>query len=120
MPTASGHTTAILGSKVKGTSVHGTGGEKLGHIEDIVLDKTSNNIMFAVIGFGGVFGIGEKYHPVPWSVLSYDKQEGCYRVPLSKDTVKAAPVYDLDTLTHDDGKARDQSYLYYKVDPYWQ
>ncbi len=119
MPTASGHTQAILTSKVKGTSVYGTNGEKLGHVEDIVLDKTSNNIMFAVIGFGGVLGVGEKYHPVPWSVLSYDKAAGHYVVPLSKETVKAAPVYDLDTLTRDDGKARDQSFLYYKVDPYW-
>ena len=32
-----------------------------------MLDKTSNGIMFAVIGFGGFLGIGEKYHAIPWS-----------------------------------------------------
>ena len=41
--------------------------DKIGKVEDIMLDKTSNNIMFAVVGFGGVLGMGEKYHPLPWA-----------------------------------------------------
>ena len=69
MPTPSGHTSAIRASKVKGTSVYNTAGESIGTVEDIVLNKTSNDIMFAVLGFGGFLGIGEKYHPVPWSLL---------------------------------------------------
>src|SRR5262245_43951155 len=45
MPTASGHTTAIRAKKVIGTSVKDTSGKKIGEIEDVVLDKQSNNIM---------------------------------------------------------------------------
>ena len=40
-------------------------GRKTGQIEDVVLDKQSNNIMFAVIGFGGFLGMAEKYQPIP-------------------------------------------------------
>ena len=29
-----------------------------GHIEDMVLDKLSNNIVFAIVGFSGFFGMG--------------------------------------------------------------
>jgi sporulation protein YlmC with PRC-barrel domain len=76
MPTATGHTQAIAASRVKNTNVYNTGGEKIGRVEDVVLDKLSNNIMFAVIGFGGFLGMGEKYHPIPWSLLDYDKQKG--------------------------------------------
>lgn len=65
MPIASGHTTAILASKVKGTPVYASNGEKIGSVEDVVLDKCSNNIMFAVLGTGGMLGMGEKYRPVP-------------------------------------------------------
>lgn len=119
MPTASGHTRAILASKVHGTKVLNTKGEKIGHVEDIVLDKQTNNIMFAVLGFGGFLGVGEKYHPVPWSVLDYDKDMSGYVVSLSKDTLEKAPAYELSDLTNDDGKARDSSYSYYKVAPYW-
>ena len=57
MPTSSGHTTAILASKVKGTSVYNTGGDKIGHVEDVVLDKKSDQIMFAALGFGGILGM---------------------------------------------------------------
>lgn len=119
MPTASGHTRAILASRVQGTSVFNTAGEKIGHVQDVMLDKTSDNIMFAVLGFGGVLGIGEKYYPVPWSILTYDKDRDGYVVTLSKDELKAAPAYDLNELTADDGKVREASYTYYKVKPTW-
>lgn len=115
MPTFSGHTKAILASKVKGTAVYNTTGDKIGHVEDIVLDKKSNQIMFAALGFGGVLGIGEKYAPVPWSVLDYQPDKGGYVVPLSTDMIKKAPVYDLEDLTKDDGQIRDASYTYYNV-----
>ena len=57
MTTSSGHTTAILASKVKGTTVYNDAGDKIGTVEDVVLDKTSNRIMFAALGYGGVLGI---------------------------------------------------------------
>ena len=120
MPTATGHTDAITASRVMGTNVYNTAGESIGSIEDVMLDKTSNSIMFAVIGFGGFLGIGEKYHAVPWSVLDYDVDRGGYVVPFSREQLEAAPVYSVNELTGSDGKmARDASYDYYKVDPYW-
>lgn len=122
MPTASGHTTAILASKVQGTSAHNQTGEKIGHVEDVVLDKLSNNIMYAVLGFGGFLGAGEKYYPVPWSMLDYQPGEGAYVVPLDKETLEAAPAFELDDLVQANGSSaqiRAQTYDYYKVDPYW-
>ena len=64
MTTSSGHTTAILASKVKGTAVYSSSGDRIGTVEDVVLDKQSNQIMFAALGFGGVLGMGEKLYPV--------------------------------------------------------
>src|ERR1044071_7645985 len=103
MTTASGHTSAILASKVKGTSVYNATGDKIGTVEDIVLDKQSNQILFAALGFGGVLGIGEKYYPVPWSMLNYDEKKGGYVAPLNKDVIQNAPAYDLKDLTKHDG-----------------
>ncbi len=120
MATASGHTEAIQASRVIGTDVYNTSGEHIGSIEDVMLDKTSNNIMFAVIGFGGFLGIGEKYHAIPWSTLDYDPAHGGYVVPFTKEQLQAAPVHDINDLTNGDGtRARDASYDYYKVPPYW-
>lgn len=120
MTTHTGHTAAIRATRVIGTSVYNTAGESIGTIEDVMLDKLSNGIMFAVVGFGGFLGIGEKYHALPWSVLDYDEQRGGYVVPFTREQLEAAPSYSINELTGNDGKAaRDASYSYYKVDPYW-
>jgi sporulation protein YlmC with PRC-barrel domain len=120
MATLSGHTSAIRAKKVIGTDVKDASGRSIGKVEDIVLDKLSSNIMFAVVGFGGFLGIGEKYHPVPWSTLDYDESEGGYVVNLSKEELKAAPAYSMDELTQGDGtQFRDRVYDYYKVPRYW-
>ena len=122
MTTSSGHTTAILASKVKGTAVYNDAGERIGTVEDVVLDKQSNQIMFAALGFGGVLGMGENYYPVPWSVLDYDEQKGGYVVPLTRDRLESAPSYSLKDLTKHDGSLgdiREKSYSYYNVSRDW-
>ena len=122
MATASGHTSAILASKVTGTAVYDADGEKIGTVEDVVLDKLSNNIMFAVLGSGGVLGMGEKYRPVPWSVLDYDPEKGGYVVPVGKDMLENGPaVGSLDELTAQDGEIalRQETYSYYHAPQYW-
>lgn len=120
MPTATGHTTAIRAKKVLGTSVKDTSGDKIGTVEDLVLDKQTNTILFAVVGFGGVLGMGEKFHPLPWAVLNYDEDEDAYVVPYTKDELKAAPADTIGELTKDDGVPyRDQAFAYYRVDQYW-
>ena len=120
-PTPTGHTTAILASKVRGTPVYNRDGDKIGTVEDIVLDKVSNNIMFAVLGTGGLLGMGEKYRPIPWSVLDYDPNKGGYLVPMSKDSLDNAPAYRMEDLTSDDGTGaiRAETYNYYHAEQYW-
>ena len=121
MPTPSGHTTAILASKVKGTPVYNANGDKIGTVEDIVLDKMSNNIMFAVLGSGGMLGMGEKFRPIPWSILDYDPDKGGYVVPVSKDVLENAPCYGMEDLTSDDGEQaiRAEAFSYYNAERYW-
>ena len=122
MPTATGHTTAILASKVRGTPVYNKEGEEIGAVEDIVLDKSSNNIMFAVLGSGGMLGLGEKYRPIPWSILDYDPNKGGYVVPLSKDVMEKAPAYRMEDLTKDEGEEaiRSEAFSYYHAPTYWE
>ena len=120
MTTATGHTSAIRAKKVLGTTVKDSAGERLGQIEDVVLDKQSNKILFGVMGFGGVLGVGEKYHPVPWGALNYDETEGAYVVNLTKDQLKAAPADSIEELTKNDGRAyRDRAYDFYKTPKDW-
>ena len=122
MTTASGHTSAILASKVKGSSVYDGAGDKVGVVEDIVLDKQSDKILFAALGAGGVLGMGEKFYPIPWSMLDYSKDKGGYVVPVGSDVISKAPAYRLEDLTRNDGdigKIRESSYNYFNIKRDW-
>jgi sporulation protein YlmC with PRC-barrel domain len=111
---------AIRAKTVLGTSVKDTTGEKIGTIEDIVLDKLSNNIVFAIVGFGGFLGMGEKYHPIPWSSLTYDEREGGYVVNFTREVLEAAPADSIDALVANNGEAyRNRAYDYYQAPHYW-
>jgi sporulation protein YlmC with PRC-barrel domain len=121
MSTPTGHTSAIRASKVIGTSVYNGAGEKIGKVEDVVLDKQSNAIMFAVVGFGGFLGMNEKFHPLPWSTLDYEKGKDGYVVNLTKEQLQAAPADGIDALTGNNGQGlRDSVYDYYKAPRDWQ
>src|SRR5262245_33318692 len=63
----------IAASKVEGTNVYNRRGESLGSIYDVMIDKRSGNVAYAVMSFGGFLGMGERYHPLPWAVLDYDE-----------------------------------------------
>src|SRR5512139_3338976 len=103
MTTASGHTSAIRATRVMGTKVKDPSGRTIGEIEDVMLDKQSNSILFAVVGFGGFLGMAEKYHPIPWAALDYQPMEDAYVVNYTKEQLEHAPAGSIDELTRDDG-----------------
>jgi sporulation protein YlmC with PRC-barrel domain len=121
MATVSGHTSAIRAKQVLGTKVIDTSGNRIGQIEDVILDKHSNSILFAVVGFGGFLGIAEKYHPIPWAGLEYDPDDSAYVISYTKEQLQAAPSGSIDELTRDGGTLfRDRTYDYYKAPRYWE
>ena len=57
----------IAADRVEGTAVYNRQGDHLGAIKTVMIDKPSGKVAYAVMSFGGFLGIGEKYHPLPWS-----------------------------------------------------
>lgn len=120
MPTASGHNMAIRASEVIGTDVYQESGEIIGRIEDIVLDKTSSQIMFAIVGLGGALTTSANYYPLPWSVLDYQEVVGGFVVPYTRDQLTKGPADSVSELVRDDGTiARSSAYSYYNVASDW-
>lgn len=89
----------ISADKVQGTAVYNTSGDRLGTIDSIMLNKRSGEVAYAVMSFGGFLGIGERYHPLPWDVLTYDTEQGGYCVNMNKDQLSGAPNYSRDELS---------------------
>jgi sporulation protein YlmC with PRC-barrel domain len=111
--------TLIAAEKVEGTNVYNLQDEKLGTVDDIMIDKVSGRVIYALMSFGGFLGIGEKYHPLPWSTLKYDERKGGYVVNLDKKMLENAPTYDMNSdfnWSADYGRQVDK---YYNVPTYW-
>lgn len=106
----------ISADKVVGTAVYDAAGERLGTIDSIMLGKRSGKVAYAVMSFGGFLGIGERYHPLPWNVLTYDEAKGGYNIQHTADDLRAAPNYSRDEVdTLDYGRSGGEIDDYYGV-----
>ena len=106
----------ISSEKVEGTTVYNTAGDKLGSVDDLMIDKVSGQIRYAVLEFGGFLGMGTDRYPLPWNMLKYDTAKEGYVVPLDKDKLEKAPRYaetEIPEYTTDYGK---RVYNYYGAD----
>ena len=83
----------IASDRVQGTAVYSTGGDKLGSIDGLMINKQSGQVRYAVMEFGGFLGMGTDRYPLPWSMLKYDTTLEGYVVPLTKDKLEQAPRY---------------------------
>lgn len=79
--------------KVVGTAVYNRRGESLGSVYGLMLDKTTGQVTYAVMSFGGFLGIGESYHPLPWRALTYDTRLSGYVIDIDRSRLEAAPHY---------------------------
>ncbi len=83
---------------VLGRDVHGPADEDMGHIVDVIVDRTGT-VRAAVIDFGGFLGVGSRKIVVDWSALHFgrvaDKKDNI-TLELNKAQVAAAPEYKED------------------------
>jgi sporulation protein YlmC with PRC-barrel domain len=84
-----------LASDIYKASVYDPSNNKIGSIEDLVLD-TSGQVQTAVIGVGGFLGIGQKDVAVPFGELKVASRSGREELVLNrtKEQLKDAPAYD--------------------------
>jgi sporulation protein YlmC with PRC-barrel domain len=120
LDTENTHGRLIAASKVNGTTVYDASGTKLGSIYDVMLDKVTGRSDFAIISFGGIFGMGARYHPVPWNQLKYDTRLEGYVVSVDSTRLRGAPGYQEDELpAWDDIRSNDID-TYYGNEPRYE
>ena len=104
----------ISSDKVEGTSVYDPKGERLGKLHHLMIDKYAGQVAYAVMSFGGFLGFGEKYHPLPWQMLTYDTRFGGYVVDVDCSKLENAPSYT----SADAPEWSDGGYAV-RIDEYW-
>jgi PRC-barrel domain len=84
---------------VLGRDVRSPTDEDMGHIVDVIVDRTGS-VRAAVIDFGGFLGVGSRKIVVDWNALHLGRianKGDSITLELTKDQVTAAPEYKEDT-----------------------
>ncbi len=108
----------ITSDRVRGTRVLSEGGDNVGEIDHIVIDKVTGKVAYAVVKFGGFMGLDGEFYPIPWKALSYDTGREAYLTQITEAKVKSAPSYDKANL-HDREEAQ-RIHNHYEVPFYWK
>jgi len=110
----------LSASTLKNDSVVNANNEKLGTIEELMIDLNSGRIAYAVLSFGGFLGMGDKLFAIPWSALSVDTDEKRFVLNVKKETLEKAPGFDKDHWPNMADKTWGASiYEFYGSKPFW-
>jgi sporulation protein YlmC with PRC-barrel domain len=79
-------------------TVYDSSDHRIGDVNDLLLDK-DGKISAAIIGVGGVLGVGEKNVAVPFSLLKVAEKDGSRYLVLeaNKEALQSAPSYVYDS-----------------------
>ena len=106
---------------LEGNDVRNPQGEDLGKIEHIMIDVLNGRVAYAVLSFGGVFGIGDKLFAIPWTALQLDTDNKCFVLSTSKDRLKQAEGFDKDHWpSMADQRWATGVHQFYSARPYWE
>jgi sporulation protein YlmC with PRC-barrel domain len=85
---------------IQGIDLVDAKGEKLGAIDDVILDTSDGSVDYAVLASGGVAGVGATKRLVPWSSLRVAPKDGDdphklrATTSLTQVQIEAAPEFD--------------------------
>ncbi len=86
----------LSATTVTGDEVRNLQDEKLGEIQDLMLDITEGKIRYAVLAAGGFLGMGDRLYAVPWKALKQDREAKRFTLDVDVERLKNAPGFDKD------------------------
>jgi len=105
--------TSFRSGELVGAAVRSPQNEALGSVEDLVMSPQTGKIAYLVIARGGIFGIGEKYVPVPWEDFKVAPNANMLVLDSNKGAMDKAPQVNKDQFATL-GRQNE------KVDGYWK
>ncbi|HEY7030562.1 MAG TPA: PRC-barrel domain-containing protein [Thermomicrobiales bacterium] len=101
---------------VRGRVVLTVDGDRIGSVDDLLIDKEEQKVRFLEVGSGGFLGIGERKSLIPIEAVSQVDEQRVV-VDHSREHVAAAPIYNPHVVQTD--PYLNDVYEHYGYPPPW-
>jgi sporulation protein YlmC with PRC-barrel domain len=71
-------------------------GQRLGDIEDVVIDTAVGKVAYTVLSVSKWLGLAKKWFAIPWHTLQQSTGFGTFMLDVDKKTLEEAPGFDRD------------------------
>ena len=102
---------------ITGEEVYSTENEKVGKVDEIMLDFTTGRVAYVILATGGFLGMGNKLFAIPWQAFQIDEPNKRFNLTIPKTTLENAPGFDKDSwpdMSSDEFGNQIYSYYGYK------
>jgi len=86
----------LSATSINKDNVVNASGESLGEIKDLMVDPEDGRVVYAVLSFGGILGLGDKYFAVPFERLATDRENKRMVLNVDKKRLESAPGFAKD------------------------
>ena len=109
-----------MASKIIGTSVMNRQDEKLGKVENLMVDLASGRIVAVIVSSGGFLGMGDELSAIPPTALSFNTQRDTLQLDTTKEALNVAPHFKANQWPDfNQPHYAGEVYRAYKVEPYF-
>lgn len=106
----------ISASSLSGKDVQNAKGDNLGNVKEIMLDIENNHIVYYVLSFGGLFGLGDKLFAIPPEAMKLCSESDHFILDIDKERLKEAEGFDKDNWPNmSDPTFRGNLYKHYGI-----
>jgi sporulation protein YlmC with PRC-barrel domain len=102
-------------------SVYNRTGEKLGDIKDLMIDTENGRVVYAVLSFGGLLGVGDKLFAIPMDAFEVNTTQERLMLDVTKDRLENAPGFNKDNWPRTPNRTFvDDVYRHWNVPSYYE
>ncbi|MDB6023226.1 MAG: antigen [Pedosphaera sp.] len=110
----------VRASKVLGSSAYNKQDEKLGKVDNLVVDLPAGRVVEVVLASGGFLGINDELSAVPPQSFQCDAENARLTLDTTKEALKTAPHFKSSDWGYVNDPARvTEVYTIYRVQPYF-
>jgi sporulation protein YlmC with PRC-barrel domain len=107
-------------SKLMGTPVKNLQDEKLGKVENLLVDLPAGRVVAVVVSSGGFLGMGDELSAIPPSALRFTSDRDTLQLDTSKEMLSAAPHFKANQWPDfAEPSYADGVYRAYRIEPYF-